>query len=252
MTTHPELAVQWHPIKNGSLTSYDIVATSTKKAWWRCPVVSDHEWEATIASRLNGNGCACCSGRVVVPSNCLATTHPELAAQWHPIRNGSLTPQNVTFGSSRRVWWRCLTVDEHEWNVSINGRMSNERSCPYCNESQGEKAIVSILSQRGYRFEREVRFDDCKYQCHLPFDFLVWLPDRKRFLIEYQGLHHYEPSRRGSSRTKEEREAELEKIQKRDQIKKQYADDNGVPLLVIPYWDKHKMESLINDFIRGV
>jgi hypothetical protein len=52
--------------------------------------------------------------------------------------------------------------------------------------------------------------------------------------------------------TKEEADAQFEEVQKRDQAKKQYADDNGASLLVIPYWDSHKMESLIEDFIRDI
>ena len=35
------------------------------------------------------------SGRKVVESNCIATTHTELAKQWHPTLNGDLTPKDV-------------------------------------------------------------------------------------------------------------------------------------------------------------
>ncbi len=34
----------------------------------------------------------------------LVETHPELAAQWHKDKNGSLTPRDVTAGSRRKVW----------------------------------------------------------------------------------------------------------------------------------------------------
>jgi hypothetical protein len=37
----------------------------------------------------------------------LSVTHPELAAEWHPTRNGELSAENVTAGSSKKVWWSC-------------------------------------------------------------------------------------------------------------------------------------------------
>ena len=37
--------------------------------------------------------------------NSLAVTHPELTVQWDYEKNGNLTPENVTAGSSKKVWW---------------------------------------------------------------------------------------------------------------------------------------------------
>ena len=44
--------------------------------------------------------------------NSLAMTHPELAAQWHPTKNGELKPENVTAGSQKKVWWLLSYDDE--------------------------------------------------------------------------------------------------------------------------------------------
>ena len=49
--THPQLAAQWHPTKNGNLTPDQVVAGSHKKAWWIYPNASDHKWEASIGNR---------------------------------------------------------------------------------------------------------------------------------------------------------------------------------------------------------
>ena len=35
-TTHPEISKEWHPTKNGNITTYDIVAGSHKNFWWKC------------------------------------------------------------------------------------------------------------------------------------------------------------------------------------------------------------------------
>ena len=39
--------------------------------------------------------------------NCLENLNPELSKQWHPTKNGKLTPSNVTTGYSKKVWCKC-------------------------------------------------------------------------------------------------------------------------------------------------
>ncbi len=45
----------------------------------------------------------------------LGKLHPELAQQWHAIKNGDLTPLEVTPGSNRKLWWQCSR--SHEWEA---------------------------------------------------------------------------------------------------------------------------------------
>ena len=132
-TTHPDLARQWHPTRNGSLTPGDVVPGSSKKVWWKCSVVCDHEWQATINSRTRlGTGCSCCAGLTVVTSICLATTHPEIAKEWHPTKNGDLTPEDVMAGSYRKVWWKCAKGPDHEWQAKVEQRARLSSGCPFC------------------------------------------------------------------------------------------------------------------------
>lgn len=44
---------------------------------------------------------------MVAGENDLASQFPAIAAQWHPGKNETLTPQQVTPSSNRKVWWRC-------------------------------------------------------------------------------------------------------------------------------------------------
>jgi|GEM_PF-1957218 len=39
-------------------------------------------------------------------SNSLSAVHPELVAEWSD-KNFPLTPDSVTFGSNKKVWWKC-------------------------------------------------------------------------------------------------------------------------------------------------
>jgi hypothetical protein len=65
--------------------------------------------------------------------NCLQTVNPELAKQWHPTKNGGLTPNDVTKGSNKKVWWYC--ENGHEWEASIANRTKGN-GCPNCYRTQ--------------------------------------------------------------------------------------------------------------------
>ena len=118
-TTHPHLVAEWHPTRNGLLRPEDITASSSRKVWWICPAAEDHEWEARPADRRQGYGCPFCTGRRVTKSNSLAATRPDLAKEWHPTKNGNLTPWDVTRGSGKKVWWKCPTAEDHEWEAQV-------------------------------------------------------------------------------------------------------------------------------------
>ena len=61
----------------------------------------------------------------------LAQMNPKLANQWHPTKNGELTPYNVSIGSGKKVWWKCPKGKDHEWNAKIYDR-NNGIGCPIC------------------------------------------------------------------------------------------------------------------------
>lgn len=110
------------------LNPTQILATDRSKFPWVCHL--GHQWEATAKSRvLLGSGCPVCSGNQVLAGfNDLATADQMLARQWHPTRNGELTPQHVTSGSKKRVWWLCN--EGHEWKAAVYSRTT--RGCRKC------------------------------------------------------------------------------------------------------------------------
>ncbi|PJD93230.1 MAG: hypothetical protein CK424_03320 [Legionella sp.] len=136
---NPELIKEWHPTKNKELTPYDVTPFSDKKVWWICPKGNDHEWQAAVKTRSKGHGCGVCAGRVIVKSNCLATLNPELAKEWHPTKNGNLTPRDVIPGSYKKVWWKCPKGDDHIWLAAIEGR-NNGTGCPICSNKKITKS----------------------------------------------------------------------------------------------------------------
>ena len=132
----PELAEQWNYDKNGMLTPWMVTIGSNKKVWWKCSL--GHEWETAVASRTSDStGCPYCAGKKAWPGfNDLATLRPDIAADWNDDKNAPLTPQKVTPGSNKKVWWKCALG--HEWEAPVRNRTYNATSCPYC---AGKKAL---------------------------------------------------------------------------------------------------------------
>ena len=60
--------------------------------------------------------------------NSLSRMRPHLVSEWSD-KNLPLTPDTVTFGSNKIVWWKgdC----GHEWQTSIKARSAGEQ-CPIC------------------------------------------------------------------------------------------------------------------------
>ncbi|MBE9224205.1 methyltransferase domain-containing protein [Phormidium sp. LEGE 05292] len=143
---YPEIAAQWHPTRNGELTPHQVVAGSHQKVWWICPKSSDHEWEASIGNKVKGRGCPFCAGQKPSVTNSLASLYPEIAAQWHPIKNGSLTPDLVMPGSEKKAWWKCPINPTHEWQASIYSRANGGAGCPACNNGWTVGAIRGFVA----------------------------------------------------------------------------------------------------------
>jgi cobalamin biosynthesis Co2+ chelatase CbiK len=62
--------------------------------------------------------------------NCLEILFPEISAEWHPTKNGDLTPNMIVAGSHTVVWWQCKKG--HEWKTSVGHRTQRKQNCPYC------------------------------------------------------------------------------------------------------------------------
>ena len=141
-TLFPELAGQWDFAKNPGKPDA-ILPGSHEKVWWRCGL--GHSWQAPPFSRSkeNGSGCPYCTGKKALAGfNDLATLRPKLAQEWYQPMNDDLTPDQVTLGSNKKVWWRCQ--ERHIWQAAIYSRTRTRASgCPICTGTVKETRRVS-------------------------------------------------------------------------------------------------------------
>jgi hypothetical protein len=64
----------------------------------------------------------------------IAKGFPKLSCEWHPTKNGKLTPNNSFPGSETKIWWihTCSCGEKHEWYAPIRNRTLLSQGCPYC------------------------------------------------------------------------------------------------------------------------
>ena len=61
---------------------------------------------------------------------CCRNNKDLLLLQWDTEKNAPLTPRQVTAGTMRKVWWRCVLG--HFWRAAVFPRVQKGVGCPYC------------------------------------------------------------------------------------------------------------------------
>lgn len=178
----------------------------------------------------------------------LAVLFPEIAAEWHSIKNGSLTAADFAPMSGRRAWWQCGKCG-HEWNVTISQRTSSDTWCPVCNESKGEKAVRYYLDSHTIPYDTQSKVEGLVGTGGglLIFDFVV-LDNLSGIhsVIEYDGIHHYRPISKDN-----EALVSYEKRKEHDRRKDEWCMHNRIPILRIPYLDFDRVSDLISEFLQN-
>ena len=78
----------------------------------------------------------------VTIDNCLAAKFPKVAVEWHPTKNGKITPKDVLGGSDYKYWFLCK--NGHEWESSLNNRIRSN-GCPQLVSNILAVSISSVI-----------------------------------------------------------------------------------------------------------
>lgn len=127
--THAYLLEEWDYSKNDVLPE-NVTAGSGIKVWWVCKKCGNN-WQTTPGHRTyRKSGCPCCRNiAVVAGKNDMATTHPQLLAEWDYDKN-IFKPTEIVAGSGKKAWWICSACG-HRWKSVINTRAKGG-GCPSC------------------------------------------------------------------------------------------------------------------------
>lgn len=181
-TIRPDLLEQWDYKKN-TVDPTTISPQSNKKVWWACGEPG-HEWKSSVQNRSGmGRGCPFCQNKQVLEGyNDLATTRPHLIQEWHSELNGELTPSMMTYGSKKKVWWKCNKG--HEWEAMIADR-SRGIGCRRCTtkDSKGEIELAEFIESLGVTVIKNSR---SLMRNNKEID--IFVPE-KNLGIEYNGVY---------------------------------------------------------------
>lgn len=199
-----------------------------------CNVCKDYpkmSWNNVLA----GIACGVCKGFQVGKRHNLAAQRPDIAKEWHPAKNGSLTPQDVTHASHEKAWWLC--PDGHEYFSRINSRTNLGNGCKVCSDERQESKIANrlkfyILSK--YHAKEEYRiYKNPETNRWLPYDIYIPYgsnPELNGFYIEIHGEQHYKICtwhKLVANRNKTSPEEEFKYQKRKDRLKKNFAKKNG-------------------------
>lgn len=74
--------------------------------------------------------------RISLKQYCDQQDRKDLLIQWDAEANLPFTPETVTRGSSKNVWWKC--DKGHIWQAAPYARTANRTGCPIC---AGKKVV---------------------------------------------------------------------------------------------------------------
>lgn len=104
--------------------------------------------------------------------------------------------------------------------------LAQSRGCPKCDKkiSKGEKAVEKWLIENSIQYKTQIRFSNLNGGLS-SYDFGIYNENNLIAFIEVQGRQHYQETNFFDS---------LGEQQRRDKIKKEYADSLNIPIIYIP------------------
>lgn len=118
------LARLWHPTRNGDLGPDMIDGRHAAEVWWACE--RGHAFRRAPLQMPHDSSCPTCALAEVSVAACF----PTIALEWHPVRNGDITPDQVDADHQMNAWWRC--DKSHEFQATVRSRCRGSRRCPIC------------------------------------------------------------------------------------------------------------------------
>ena len=125
----------------------------------------------------------------------------------------------------------------HEPYEVLLANFRQNRRCPLCNESHGERKVRQYLEDKKIEFIPQHRFKNCKDKDYLPFDFYI---PSMNVCIEFDGELHFRPIERFGG------EKRFETYKLHDEIKNTYCEQNNIKLIRIPYWEIDNIEKILD------
>ena len=200
------------------------------------------EFHQTATDHLSGKGCRKCGVYQAAKNRSLTTE--EFVKRANQVHGNKYHYHKSEYKTMHK---KVLIVCEKHGDflqTPLN-HIFDSNGCPQCRDSKGEMRIRRYLESKEIIYHSQHREPECKCKKPLPFDFMIE-HDSQKFFIEFQGQQHFYKATgvwKGSKK-------QLEDIQKRDNIKKEWCKKNKIPLLIITHKEFDLIEEKIYKFLN--
>jgi len=198
-------------------------------------LIHNYVWKIMPGSILNGSGCKFCLSERLSKSQ--AKTQEQYESELKD-KHPDIICIDTYINNHTAIAHKCLKCG-HEWKADPGNIISGGTGCPQCTISRGENMIKRYLDNHNISYIPQYRFDGCKDKYTLPFDFYLNIQNK---CIEYDGKQHFRSDCFFGG------EDGLKYRQLHDKIKDEYCEQNNIPLLRIPYYEKD-IETQLEQFI---
>lgn len=226
-------------IKNKNVEVISEYKGNEKPIKCRCKICG-HEWTTvTKVLTTNGSGCPKC-GRLNA-DNSRRKTQEQFIKDLAEV-NPDIEVVGQYKNTHTKIRCRCKK-DGFEWDAYPANLLNRSAGCYRCNASLSEKLLLNILDEMQIKYKHQYIIKDCKYVDVLKFD--AFDVDNN-IAFEYNGEQHYYPVD-FAGKGEEWARDQFQLTQQRDNAKIKYCNDNNIPIVIIPYWEKNNMESFIRN-----
>lgn len=158
-------------------------------------------------------------------------------------RFGHLVALEPIKRDTKKYYWKCqCDCGKIIEILGQNLRRGNSTSCGCNILSRGEEKIIDILKNNNIVFQTQKTFDNCRFlDTNMLARFDFYLQDYN-ILIEYDGRQHFL-----MGEGKFDNPEKFKKTQEHDIFKNQWAKNNNIPIIRIPYthYDNLCLEDLL-------
>jgi len=194
-------------------------------------------FEQTPSNHMGGHGCKYC--RMDLLREKFALTTEEFIKRAKQIHGDRYDYSLVNYVNSKtKVKIIC---PEHGVFEQMPDNHYNGAKCPCCQYFKGEQRIADYLSSKNIENIYEHKYPDLKDKDLLSYDFYI---EKYNLLIEFNGRQHYEFV---SYFHKDLHD--FHRQLHHDWLKRKYAREHNIELLVIPYWDFDNIEKILEQII---
>lgn len=200
-----------------------------KKVYWRCLCECGNLTLVQASNLTNGHttSCGCKRAEVMslnMSSNLINKKFGKLLV---------VEKTDIRYGDGCIVW-KCQCECGNIAYVNTNSLKREDIISCGCVRSKGERLINQLLFENNINFKVQYRFKELKDKGYLYFDFAILdEEDKVKCLIEYQGVQHYDPGALHG--------VWKNTPQAHDNLKRDFCEQNHIPLIEIPYTDYDKI-----------